>query len=372
MDHHPLFESVPNFSEGSRAGVIAELAGAASHAHVLDVDADADHNRVVISLAGHRDHVLDALFASIQVAIDRIDLNGHIGVHPRVGAADVIPIVPLGSATLPAARDLAHQLGERIWSELRVPVHYYGEGEPRTLADIRAGRERPTLGGPELHPSAGAISVGARRPLLAFNVMLTGMSIAEARDLARSLRESSRGLRGVQALAFELPRGRVQLSMNLFRLDETPPSAVMAELERRGVTIASQQVIGLCPAGVANDAAAGRLLEARLAAASARRGAELCAALADNEHVKLAGRLEREADSLARTGIDQDELLAAAERAAALVPVLTAAGVLGDELGSMLGIAARGMRSALHPETLKRYSARAGALDRRLATAAHH
>jgi hypothetical protein len=130
-------------------------------------------------------------------------------------------------------------------------------------------------------------------------------------------------------------------------------------------------VIGLCPAGFANGAAAGRLLEARLAAAAARRGAELCAALADNEHVKLAGRLEREADGLARTGIGQAELLEGAERAAALVPVLRAAGVLGNELDSMLDVAARGMRSALHAETLKRYSARADALDRRLATAAN-
>ena len=369
MDPHQLFESVPNFSEGSRADVIAELAGAAAPAHVLDVDADADHNRVVISLAGEGHHLLDALIASVQVAIDRIDLNDHVGVHPRVGAADVIPIVPLGGATIAAARDLAHRLGERIWSELHVPVHYYGDGESPTLADIRAGRQSPILGGPELHVSAGAISVGARRPLLAFNVLPAGMDITGARALARSLRESAGGLRGVQALAFELSRGRVQLSMNLFRLEETPPAAVVAELERRGVTIAAQQVIGLCPAAVANEAAAGRLLEARLAAAASRRGAARCAALGDAEHIKLAGRLEREADSIARMGIGQGELLGGAERAAALVPVLKAAGVLGSELESMLDIAARGLRTALHPETLKRHAARTDALDRRLKTA---
>src|SRR5713226_1243290 len=275
MGPHPLYESVPNFSEGTRADVIAELAGAAGRAYVIDVDADADHNRVVISVVGQAPQLLNALLASVQVAIERIDLREHRGVHPRVGAADVIPIVPLGHATMGDARDLARELGERIWAELRVPVHFYGHGEAQTLADIRAGRVEPSLGGPEIHISAGAVCVGARHALLAFNVLLPGMDITGARSLARSLRGSGGGLRGVQALAFELSDGRVQLSMNLFRLDETPPSAVMAELERRGVAIGSQQVIGLCPAWVANSAASGRLFEARLAAAAARRGAEL-------------------------------------------------------------------------------------------------
>jgi len=369
MEARQLFESVPNFSEGSRPEVIAELAGAADRAHVLDVDADADHNRVVISLAGQPDRVLEALLASVQASTERIDMRQHRGVHPRVGAADVIPIVPLGDATLEAARDLARELGERLWSELGVPVYFYGHDAGRTLADIRAGRIRPALGGPQHHPTAGAVCVGARRPLLAFNVLLSGMDVTGARALARSLRESAGGLRGVQALAFELSGERVQLSMNLFRLEETRPSEVVAELQRRGVTIESQQVIGLCPASVANAAASGRLLEGRLAAAAARRGAELCAAQGDDEHTRLAGRLEREAVELARTGIDQGELLAGAERAAALAAVLTAAGVLGHEEESMLDIAARGFRAALDPETLLRHSTRVGALDRRLETA---
>lgn len=348
---------------------MAELAGAAARARVLDVDADADHNRVVISLAGQIDHLLDALLAAVRVANERIDLREHRGVHPRVGASDVIPIVPLGRANIGTARDVAHELGERIWAELRVPVYFYGHGEVHTLADIRAGRVRPALGGPELHPSAGAACVGARHPLLAFNVLLSELDVTGAGALARSLRESAGGLRGVQALGFELPRGRVQLSMNLFRLDETPPSAVVAELERRGVAIESQHVVGLCPAAVANTAAAGRLLEARLAAAAARRGAELCASRDDIEHARLASRLEREAAELARTGIDQGEVLAAAERAAALVPVLRAAQLLDHELESMLNVAGRGLRSALHPDTLGRHAVRIEALDRRLGTA---
>jgi glutamate formiminotransferase / 5-formyltetrahydrofolate cyclo-ligase len=375
MGHLDLFESVPNFSDGRRAEVIAEIAGAAARAHVLDIDADADHNRVVLSLAGHGAQIVDALAASVQVAAERIHLGEHSGIHPRVGAADVIPIVPLGGASLAAARELAKGLGKRIWEELRIPVFFYGYGEKHTLADIRAGRVRPHLGGPELHPSAGAVCVGARPLLVAFNVLLPGLDLRAAHVLARSLRESNGGMRGVQALVFELPRGpveahkRVQLSMNLFRLDETPPSAVMAELVRRGLEVGPQQIIGLCPAAVRTEAAAGRLLEARLAAAAARSGAKLSAAQADHEHSRLGARLEVEAAGLARTGIDQGDLLAGAERAAALVPVLSAAGVLLPELEVMLAVAARGFRSALDRDTLSRHTTRIGALDRRLGEA---
>lgn len=372
MGHLDLFESVPNFSEGRRAEVIAEIAGAATHAHVLDIDADADHNRVVVSIAGQGSNIVDALAASVQVAARRIHLREHSGVHPRMGAADVIPIVPLGQSSLAAARELAKGLGKRIWEELRIPVFFYGYGEKHTLADIRAGRVRPNLGGPELHPSAGAVSVGARPPLVAFNVLLPGLELRAARALARSLRESAGGMRGVQALVFELtrgvaaPRARVQLSMNLFRLDETPPTAVVAELARRGVEVGPQQVIGLCPAAVRTEAAAGRLLEARLAAAAARSAAKLSTAHADDEHTRLSGRLEKEGAELARTGIDQGELLAGAERAAALVPVLRAADVLLPELEAMLDVAARGLRSALDSDTLSRHTTRIGTLDRRL------
>jgi glutamate formiminotransferase len=346
MGRHHLYESVPNFSEGTRADVIAELAGALAGAHVIDVDADADHNRVVISVVGQAPQLIDALVASVHVAIEHIDLRQHEGVHPRVGAADVIPIVPLGDASLADAHELARTLGDQVWTQLRVPVYFYGHGEEHTLADIRGGRARPTLGGHELHPSAGAVCIGARHPLVAFNVILPGWQLPEARALARSLRESGGGLRGVQALVFELGDGRVQLSMNLFRLEETPPSVVIAELERRGELIGSQHVIGLCPANVAIQAAAGRLLEARLAAAVARRGAQLCAARGDEKSTALAARLEREATELAHTGIDQDALLVAAKRSAALLPVLRTAAVLGDDMRTMVDIAVRGLRSA--------------------------
>lgn len=357
---------MPNFSEGLRADVIAAIASAAAASHVLDVDPDPDHHRVVISLAALGGALLEGVLAAVGAAVERIDVRAHKGVHPRVGAADVVPFVPLGQDTLDGARELAHEAGERIWSELKVPVYFYGYGENRSLADIRAGRARPDLGGPHLHPTAGAVCVGARLTLVAFNVLLPELAVGAARALARSLRESRSGMRGVQALVFELPGGRVQLSMNLFRVDETPPAAVLAELVRRGVTVGEQQLVGLCPTVAANEVAAGRLLEGRLAGAAARAGAGRCRELGGEEHLALAVRLEREASGLAVLGVGQDELLAGGERAAALAPVLRVAGVLDAELEAMVGTAARGLRAAIEPATEAAYPARIAALDARL------
>ena len=362
-----LFESVPNFSEGRREEVIASIAAAADRAFVLDVDPDTDHNRVVVSLAGRSRRIIDGLMGAVSVAVERIDLPSHRGVHPRVGVADVVPIVPLGSTSLDSCRELAHQVGERVWAELRVPVFFYGHGEGRTLADIRAGRAAPNLGGSGLHPTAGAVCVGARPLLVAFNVILYGYDLVAARALARAMRESGTGLRGVQALAFELTGEQVQLSMNLFRIDETTPADVVAELARRGVAIGAEQLVGLCPARAASPAADGRLLEGRIAAAASLAGAERCAERGGEEHVALAARLRREADELARLAADQDAVLGGAERTAALGRVLEAAGVVDDELGAMLNVAARGFRTAVTPATEGIYRDRIAALDARLA-----
>ncbi|GAC1507157.1 MAG: hypothetical protein NVS1B3_07340 [Candidatus Dormibacteraceae bacterium] len=357
---------MPNFSEGRRPEVVSAIAGAAgSRAHLLDIDADPDHNRVVASVAASRPRLLDGLVASVAAAVEHIDMRAHVGVHPRVGAADVVPIVPLGQSTLADARELAREVGMKIWSELGVPVYWYGE--QRSLADIRAGRARPDLGGPDLHPTAGAVCVGARLTLVAFNVVLLDLDVAQARALARSLRESERGMRGVQALVFRLRGGRVQLSMNLFRVDETGPDAVVAELVRRGVRLGEQQLVGLCPAIAAGEVAAGRVLEGRLAAAAARAGAMKCREQGTEEGVALARRLESEANKAAALGVDQVELLGAAESAAALVPVLRAAKVLDGELEAMLVTASRGLRAAISPATKLEYSARIHALEARLA-----
>src|SRR5205807_9978865 len=163
MSRESLFESVPNFSEGRREDVIEEISAAAGRAHLLDVDADADHNRVVVSAAGYRERLVSGLMGAIAAAVERVDIRRHEGVHPRVGVADVVPIVPLGETSLDACREVARELGEQIWRELNVPVFYYGHGEKTTLADIRAGRAKPDVGGPALHPTAGAVCVGARR-----------------------------------------------------------------------------------------------------------------------------------------------------------------------------------------------------------------
>jgi glutamate formiminotransferase / 5-formyltetrahydrofolate cyclo-ligase len=364
VDSDNLFESVPNFSDGRDSETVAAIAAATGPAHLLDVDPDPDHNRAVISLAGLGPNLLDALLAAVKVAVERIDVRKHSGLHPRVGAADVVPIVPLGVTDLASCRELSQAVGQRIWSDLGVPVYFYGERQ--SLADIRGGRGSLDLGGPDLHPTAGAVCVGARPKLVAFNVILAGVEAGTARSIARSLRESAGGMRGVQALVFELPGGRVQLSMNLFRLEETSPAAVVAELERRGLVIGSQQVIGLSPAAVANHAAVGRLLEARLAASAARAGADRCTERSGEEHIALARRLRSEAESLAALGVDQDSLLTGAERAAALTPVLRAAGVVDAELQAMLQAAAGGLRDALAPDTRSAYAARLTALDRRL------
>jgi glutamate formiminotransferase len=361
-----LFESVPNFSEGRDPSVIDAIARAATTAHLLDVDPDPDHHRTVISLAGTRTRLQDALLAAVAEAAARIDLTKHTGVHPRVGAADVVPVVPLGTATLDECHDVARDLGVRIWSELRIPVFFYGHGEDWTLADIRAGRARPDLGGSELHPTAGAVCVGARRALVAFNVLLPHSTVQEARALARSLRERAGGVRGVQALVFELSGGRVQLSMNLFRVDETKPVDVVDELERRGVMIGGQQIVGLCPVAAAYPAASGRLLEARLGAAAARRGAALCRARGGFELEALAGRLDREVTQLAELPATQEAILAAAERCAALPPVMTAAGLADDELVALALVAARGLRDAVSAENAATHPERMAALERRV------
>jgi len=362
-----LFESVPNFSEGRDRAVIDTVASAAGAAHLLDLDADPDHHRAVVSLLAPRGQLIEGLLGAISAAAERIDLRQHAGVHPRVGAADVVPIVPLGATTIDTCRDVAHGVGQRIWTELHIPVFFYGYREEWSLADIRAGRAQPDLGGPDLHPTAGAVCVGARRLLVAFNVLLPEVGVAEARRVARSIRESAGGLRGVQALVFELPGGRIQLSMNLFRPEETSPQQVVDELTRRGVQVGEQQLVGLCPAVAASEVAAKRILEARIGAAVARAGAYRALERGGPELSALSRKLDAEAESLKALGVSQEELLAGAERCAALPPVLQTAGLLDGELQSMAQLAARGLRDAVGERTRSKYSERLAALERRLA-----
>jgi glutamate formiminotransferase len=274
----PPLESVPNFSEGRDRAVIAAIESAlAEHARVLDVHADEDHNRSVFTLVGGARELVDALVAGIACARDRIDLRRHEGAHPRIGAADVVPIVPISSDEAVRASEAALWLAERIGSELELPVFLYADlapgrgpaffrhGGPRELQRrIDAGEIEPDFGPRRLHASAGGVIVGARRPLIAFNVNLASADVDTAREIARAVREKDGGFPGVRALGLALPRaGFAQVSMNVEDWEASALHEIVARIERearaRGVEVAGSELVGLMPAGAA-VAAAGAVL----------------------------------------------------------------------------------------------------------------
>ena len=295
-------EAVPNFSEGRNRATIDALAAALSrHADLLDVHADDDHNRSVFTLAGDEDALASSLLAGVAVARDRIDLARHEGAHPRIGAADVVPIVPLRAEHFDRARAVALVVAERIARELDLPVFLYGaladgrgpaffrrgglDALSRRLAD---GELVPDFGPRRLHPSAGAVLVGARRPLIAFNVNLGNADVALARDIAALVRETGGGFSGVRALGLELPRaGLVQVSMNVEDHEAAELHDIVArirrEAEARGARVVGAELVGLMPAAVAVAAArsalgvdaldSSRILEVRLLERARRPGA---------------------------------------------------------------------------------------------------
>ncbi|HYW25104.1 MAG TPA: hypothetical protein VE953_13135 [Terriglobales bacterium] len=346
-----IWEAVPNFSTGTDSALIDRL-GAGPR--VLDTHADTDHDRCVVTLVETRlDRLATAVLHRVALAVDGIDLRRQAGVHPRVGAADVVPLVPLGGAPMGAAVAAARRLGDRIWRELRVPVFFYAEAAAgRRLADIRAGRVSPDLGGAP-HPTAGAVCVGARRPLVAYNVVFAGMPLAAGRRVAAGMRE----LAGVQALAFALPGGRTQVSMNLTRPGETGVPAAYARACELAGSAGVPELVGLCPASAAGPGCDGGLLEARIAGAVALRAS----AVASRE---AAMRLAAEARSLRRLETGQVALLAGAERAAALRRQLRASGLATADLEALLSGAVRGLRDAVSPATQARFEERVGLLDR--------
>jgi glutamate formiminotransferase len=274
-------ESVPNFSEGrDRATIDAIAAALDAHARLLDVHSDPDHNRSVFTLVGGEDELADALLAGIAVAVERIDLRTHVGAHPRIGAADVVPLVPLQPEDMDRARACAAVVGERIGRELGIPVFVY-DPPARGPAYYRRGNitEIASDYGPsELHPTAGGVILGARRPLIAFNVNLRG-SLADARAIAAVVRERGGGFPGVRALGLDLPSvGCVQVSMNVEDWEAAALHEIVerirAEAEARGAEVVRSELVGLMPAGAAAVAAgamlridgfdATRLLELRL------------------------------------------------------------------------------------------------------------
>jgi glutamate formiminotransferase len=275
-----IFECVPNVSEGRDAALLDACAAALERAGVTLAHrtSDADHHRTVFTFFGSRETVLAAAVALARVTTERIDLRTHRGAHPRIGALDVLPFVPFGEAALADAVALARDAAAAIWEAVRVPSIFYGEAasaeKRRALPDVRAGEfeglversrrgGRPDVGDVLAHPTAGAIAVGARRVLVAFNVVLAGGDLKLAREIARTLRERGGGLRTLRALGIPLAGGRVQVSCNLTDVAATPLDHVVelvrALAARRGVAIESSELIGLVPRAALSEVAAHRL-----------------------------------------------------------------------------------------------------------------
>jgi glutamate formiminotransferase len=226
---------------------------------LLDMTSDPDHNRSVLTFAGAPVAVAEAAFEAVRAAAEKIDLGRHAGVHPRLGAADVIPLVPVEGATLEQCAALARTLGERIWKELRVPVYLYEAAalrpECQRLENVR--RLAPDGLAPDFgtgrHPTAGASVVGARKFLIAWNINLRTANLRAAREIAREIRESSGGLPAVKAIGLPLEsRGQVQVSVNLVDFERTPLYAVFDAVKQRcdskGIEIAGSELIGMIPA----------------------------------------------------------------------------------------------------------------------------
>jgi glutamate formiminotransferase len=274
----PPLEAVPNFSEGRDRAVIHAIRTALSaHARVLDVHSDADHNRSVYTIVGDETQLVDSLLAGIACARECIDLRRHEGVHPRIGVADVVPVVAVRREDAELARAAAHEVGRRVGDELGLPVFLYAElgeghgpafyrqGGPEELQRrIDAGEVKPDYGPSRLDERAGGVIVGARRPLIAFNVNLAGADVDAARAIARRVRERDGGFPGVRALGLDLPRaGHAQVSMNVEDWEASALHEIVEAIDReaaaQGVELAGAELVGLMPAGAA-VAAAGAIL----------------------------------------------------------------------------------------------------------------
>jgi glutamate formiminotransferase / 5-formyltetrahydrofolate cyclo-ligase len=271
-------EAVPNFSEGRDRATIDAIAEAlARRARLLDVHSDADHNRSVYTLVGSEEELVAALLAGIACARARIDLRRQEGAHPRIGAADVVPLVPIRETDAERARTAGLELARRIGEELSLPVFLYADlaagrgpaffrrGGPAELQRrIEAGELSPDFGPPRLDEQAGGVLVGARSPLIAFNVDLAGDDLEAAQEVACAVRERDGGFPGVRALGLRLPQaGHVQVSLNVEDWRASPLHEVVAAVQReaaaRGLRVVRSELVGLLPAGAA-VAAAGSLL----------------------------------------------------------------------------------------------------------------
>ena len=287
-DMTEIVECVPNFSEGRRKEVVDSIGQAIASVpgvRVLDQEMDADHNRSVITFVGDRASVAEAAFRGAKKAVELIDMKRHRGAHPRVGALDVLPFVPIAGVTMDDCVTLARSVGKRIAEELQVPIYLYEAAatrpDRRALPDVRRGEyeglkaeietnpdRKPDFGPPRLHPTAGACIVGARPVLIAWNVNLRTTDVGVAKRIAKAIRESDGGLPAVRAKGFELAdRGLVQVSMNMVDYRKTSLvqafEAIRALAAKEGVEIAESEIIGLVPLDAFAEAATQYLKLAR-------------------------------------------------------------------------------------------------------------
>jgi glutamate formiminotransferase len=270
-----VLEAVPNVSEGRDPAVVEAIGAAfATSAALLDVHSDGDHHRSVFTLVGEEEPLLDALLAGIATTVELVDLREHLGVHPRVGAADVVPLVPLSQDEMELAVAAAHALAARIGDELGLPVFLYAEagfgrrpaffrrgGLDALRRRVEAGELTPDEGPLELDPRSGVVLVGARYALVAYNLELATDDVDVASAIARRVRASSGGMPGVEAIGLHLPEsGRIQVSMNVIDVDQAPlhelVRRVRAEAAARGVEVAGGELVGLVPERVLRAAEA--------------------------------------------------------------------------------------------------------------------
>ncbi len=281
----PLVECVPNFSEGRRPEVVDRIVasiGAVDGVKVIDRSMDKDHNRAVVTFVGEAEAAREAAFRAIREARELIDLTHHQGEHPRIGATDVVPFVPLAGSTMGLCVRLAHRLGERVGRELGIPVYFYEQAalrpERKNLPDVRnigfeklrdavatdAAREPDEGPKRALHPTAGATVIGARMFLIAFNVNLECADVAVAKEIAKKIREKDGGLAGIKAMGFFLDDQKLaQVSMNVCNFEATGLLRVYEEIERlaaaKHVAIRESELVGLAPRAAMPDGLAARI-----------------------------------------------------------------------------------------------------------------
>ena len=268
----PKLECVPNFSEGCDPAKIEQIVNyvkSASEAEILDLHSDPDHNRSVLTMVGEPDDLKTAAFALCEKATELININKHKGVHPFIGVVDVIPFIPLKESTMADASKAAVELGMKVWNELKIPVYLYGEAafipHRSNLANVRRGginalkeeieteERHPDVGDPKLHTRAGAVAIGARNFLIAFNVNLDSKDLVFAKEIAKSIREKHGGLPGVKALGVPLEsrEGIVQVTVNITDHKETSIkdvfNAIRSKAKARNVQVLESEIVGLIP-----------------------------------------------------------------------------------------------------------------------------